>query len=64
MIQAIKRFFKNPKEKAVPTTEFSAFFTNASSGEKKKFFKEVVRKANQDQRDLMKKYQEMQTKTT
>jgi hypothetical protein len=64
MIQRIKQFFRFSQAKAQPTTEFSAFFTNASSGEKKKFFKEIVRKANQDQRDLMKKYEEMQTKTT
>jgi hypothetical protein len=32
-----------------PSTDFSRFFVDASPREKKKYIKEVVRKANQDQ---------------
>ena len=34
-------------------TEFSRFFREASSGEKKKVFKEVIRKATEDQRKIL-----------
>ena len=46
-----------------PTTDFSVFFNSASSEEKKKLFKEVLRKANDDQRELVRKYDVMKTKT-
>ncbi len=39
-----------------PTTDFSAFFYDASSSEKKKLLKIVIREANNDQKDLVKKY--------
>ena len=48
--------FKRAKE---PTTDFSAFFHNASSAEKKKLLESVVREANKDQRDLVKRYDMM-----
>lgn len=38
------------------TTDFSEFFQKASAGEKKKLLQSVVREANKDQRDLVKKY--------
>jgi hypothetical protein len=55
MMLKIKTFlgFKQGKE---PTTDFSAFFHNASSAEKKKLLKSVVREANKDQRDLVQRY--------
>ena len=34
-------------------TEFSRFFREASSGEKKKVFKEVIRRATEDQRRIL-----------
>ena len=34
-------------------TEFSRFFREASSGERKKVFKEVIRKATEDQRKVL-----------
>ena len=34
-------------------TEFSRFFREASSGEKKKVFKEVIRRATEDQRKIL-----------
>ena len=61
MMHAIKGFFGISKPK--PTTEFSVFFNSASSEEKKKLFKEVLRKANDDQRELVRKYDVMKTKT-
>jgi hypothetical protein len=39
-----------------PATDFSTFFHNASSADKKKLFSGVVREANKDQRDLVEKY--------
>ena len=39
-----------------PTTHFSEFFHEASSAKKKKLLESVVREANKDQRDLVKKY--------
>lgn len=55
MIRKIKTLlgFKRAK---TPTTDFSAFFHNASSAEKKKLLESVVREANKDQRDLVKRY--------
>ena len=61
MISLIKGFFGISEVK--PTTEFSLFFNSASSEEKKKLFKEVLRKANEDQRELVRKYNAMKTKT-
>lgn len=60
MMHKIKTFlgFKRGKE---PTTDFSAFFHNASSAEKKKFLESVVREANKDQRDLVKQYDLIKT---
>lgn len=58
MINKIQVFlgFKKPNK---PENDFSDFFYSASSAEKKKLLKAVIRKANQDQRDLVKKYYEM-----
>lgn len=55
MIRKIKTFLGVKREKK-PTTDFSAFFHNASSAEKKKLLESVVREANKDQRDLVKRY--------
>ncbi|MBM2817561.1 MAG: hypothetical protein HW401_151 [Parcubacteria group bacterium] len=55
MIRKIKTFLGFNREKK-PTTDFSAFFHNASSAEKKKLLESVVREANKDQRDLVKRY--------
>lgn len=45
--------FLSPKTKK--DNEFSHFFREASSGEKKKVFKEVIRKATEDQRKILNK---------
>ena len=39
--------------KTSATSDFSRFFREASSGEKKKVYMEVARKASEDQRKLM-----------
>lgn len=54
MIRKIKTFLGVKHEKE-PTTDFSAFFHNASAAEKKKLLESVVREANKDQRDLVKR---------
>lgn len=44
-------FLKRKKSKA-PATDFSKFFVSSKAGEKKRLIKEVVKKANNDQRQL------------
>lgn len=56
--------FLGIKEVKEPTTDFSAFFYNASSADKKKLLTEVVREANKDQRALIKEYNQRTIKTT
>lgn len=60
MINKIKHFLGLNTAKK-PTTDFSVFFHTASSAEKKKLLSGVVREANKDQRDLIKKYDMMKT---
>lgn len=52
MISKIK-IFLGGNNKPKPKTDFSVFFHNASSSEKKKLLEKVIREANKDQRDLM-----------
>lgn len=61
MIDVIKRFFMG-KEK--PKTDFSEFFTSASSGEKKKLLREVIQDANRDQLELVERHKKMFSKVT
>lgn len=63
MMKKIKSFL-GIKEAKEPTTDFSEFFHNASSAEKKKLLTEVVREANRDQRALIERYNRTVTKTT
>lgn len=58
MIHKIKTFLSFKREKE-PTTDFSVFFHSASSAQKKKLLESVVREANKDQRDLVKRYNQM-----
>jgi hypothetical protein len=55
MIQSIKHYLGLNVTKK-PATDFSVFFHNASSADKKKLLSGVVREANKDQRDLVEKY--------
>lgn len=43
--------------------DFADFFLRASSKEKKKVFKRVIRKANQDQKKYIERYEQMQMKS-
>lgn len=54
----MKKFlsFMGLRNSKKPTTDFSEFFHEASSADKKKLLQSVVREANKDQRDLVKKY--------
>jgi hypothetical protein len=63
MISKIKSFlgYTNAKK---PITDFSEFFHNASSADKKRLLTEVVREANKDQRELIERYNRRVTKTT
>ncbi|MEK7570481.1 MAG: hypothetical protein AAB515_03540 [Patescibacteria group bacterium] len=56
-------FFRKLLGKSKPENDFSDFFRNASSAEKKKLFKRVIRKASEDQRALIKKYDQLNSKT-
>ncbi len=60
MIKKIKSFLGFSRSKQ-PTTDFSAFFHNTSSAEKKKLLESVVREANKDQRDLVERYRMTKT---
>jgi hypothetical protein len=40
------------KKAASPSTDFSKFFVSSKASEKKKVLKEVVKKANNDQKQL------------
>jgi len=44
------KFFN--RKATVPSTDFSRFFVLSKAAEKKKFLKEIVKKANEDQRLL------------
>lgn len=48
----ILKFFKS-SEKPMNSTKFSKFFRDASSGEKKKVFLDVAKKASQEQREVI-----------
>jgi hypothetical protein len=61
MIKRITSFLLGRKAKT-KSTDFSDFFRNASANQKKKLFSEVMKEANQDQRDLVKKYETMAAK--
>lgn len=52
MISKIK-IFLGGNNKPKPKTDFSVFFHNTSSSEKKKLLEKVIREASKDQRDLM-----------
>lgn len=55
MIKKITTLFSK-KTNQQSTTDFSVFFHSTSSADKKKLLKAVIREANQDQRDIVKKY--------
>lgn len=59
MIKKIFNVFTKKEKKT-----FSGFFREATLEDKKKLLEEVVRKANQDQRDIIKRYDRIQTKIT
>ncbi|HEY4483302.1 MAG TPA: hypothetical protein VI953_03965 [Candidatus Paceibacterota bacterium] len=60
MTRKLKEFLGIGKKKA-SGTEFSAFFRDAKSRDKKKLLESVVREANKDQRDLVEKYKLVKT---
>lgn len=60
MIKKIKSYFcpKREEEK-----DFSSFFNRASVEEKRKLMEDVARKANEDQRNLIERYERTNHKT-
>lgn len=58
----MKHIFNKIWPKKEGKNDFSEFFNNASAEEKKKLFKEVIREANKDQKDLMATYEKTLTK--
>lgn len=46
--------------KQTSKSDFSNFFYNASAKEKEKLFREVIHKANEDQRALVERYEQAQ----
>jgi hypothetical protein len=57
MIQYIKRFFQ---KKSKPKTDFSKFFLSASEDEQKALYTKVLRAANQEQREIVERYDQLQ----
>jgi hypothetical protein len=51
-----KMFGYTPNDKVEKTAGFSEFFTNTGSAEKKKIIEQAVKKANDDQKELIEKY--------
>jgi len=49
----ILSLFKKTTARKANTSDFSAFFREASSGEKKRVFKDVAIKASEDQRRVI-----------
>ena len=64
MLPKFMNFFRKLLRKPKPENDFSDFFRNASSAEKKKLFKKVIREASEDQRAIIKKYNQVSPKTT
>ena len=58
----IKAIFKTTSKDEEPKTDFSRFFFSATSGEKKKLMTEVIREANNDQRALIERYENLERK--
>ncbi|HLD63374.1 MAG TPA: hypothetical protein VI913_00585 [Candidatus Peribacteraceae bacterium] len=53
ILRALKRLFKREE---TPKTDFSEFFVSASTKEKEKLLRQVIKDANKDQRELIKRY--------
>lgn len=58
MMKMIKNLFTPKQQKQ----DFSSLFNDASPEERRKVLEEVARKANQDQRDLVKQYEQANQK--
>lgn len=56
MITFIKNLFIHRDSKEKESNDFSDFFVNAKSKEKAKVIRQVLREANEEQRELVKKY--------
>jgi hypothetical protein len=56
MNRMISFLFKRAPE---PTSDFSAFFVDAKAREKKRVIQDAVKKANEDQRDLMRRAEQL-----
>jgi hypothetical protein len=55
-MRLIYKIFGYPAE-IEKTNGFSDFFTHTGSADKKRIIKQVVKKANKDQKDLVEKYE-------
>ena len=49
------------KRNTQPTSDFSAFFVDAKAREKKRVIQSAVKKANEDQRDILRRAEELAT---
>lgn len=59
MMAYIKHFFTKDSDSKAEKSDFSAFFHDATSAEKKKVMTKVIQKANEDQRKIIEKYDKM-----
>ena len=60
MIKKIRSYFCPKREEK---KDFSSFFNRASVAEKRKLMEDVTRKANEDQRNLIERYEQADHKT-
>jgi len=58
MIKKILQQFCCPQS-AKASSAFSSFFTESSSGERKKIMEEVIKDTNKDQKALVEKYEKI-----
>lgn len=59
MKQMIRKLLLKLKTRKSSKNDFSDFFVSENSRNKKKVLKKVVKKADNDQRELIKKYQKL-----
>lgn len=63
MRKALKKLFGFKTRPSETKRDFSSFFNNATDEEKLRLLKEVARKANDDQRALIERYEQARQKT-
>lgn len=64
LLKLSMNIFKRFIRRSTPKRSFDDFFNNASPEERERLMKEVMRKANEDQRRVVEQYDQLHPKTT